>query len=211
MKKGDKYLNKQDNGFNIINKFFEVSKSEYDNTFNRRNKLDNKVNILFTAYAFFVLVYVELLKLIIENNIYDIKDLFNRISKLDFCRICNIITVVKEYPSIYLKKLMLLILSILIILITILLLYNLCKLLILLSGIELSSFDPDEILSKNMLSLRNIGCLKYIIANLEICKNNNNMLLNEKYDKYNEVIKTTWILVILLVATFLLNASLYLL
>ena len=97
MKKADKYLNKKDNSFNIINKFFEVSKSEYDNTFNRRNKLDNKVNILFTAYAFFVLVYVELLKLIIKNSIYDIKDLFSKILKLSFCRMCNIIAIMKEY------------------------------------------------------------------------------------------------------------------
>ena len=108
MKKDGKYLNKKDNSFNIMNKFFEVSKSEYDNTFNRCNKLDNKVNILFTAYAFFVLVYVELLKLIIKNSIYDIKDLFYRMSKLSFCRICNIITIMKEYPFIYLKKQMLL-------------------------------------------------------------------------------------------------------
>ena len=108
MKKADKYLNKKDNSFNIINKFFEVSKSEYDNTFNRRNKLDNKVNILFTAYAFFVLVYVELLKLIIKNSIYDIKDLFSKILKLSFCRMCNIIAIMKEYPFIYLKELMLL-------------------------------------------------------------------------------------------------------
>ena len=95
-----------------------------------------------------------------------------------------------------------------IIVITIILLYNLCKLLTLLSGIELSRFDSNEILSKNMLSMRNIGCLKYIIANLEKCKNYNNMLLDKKYNKFNEIIKKTRILVVLLVVTFLLNASL---
>ena len=181
------YFNENNNSSINYELLLTVAKNEYDESFKHREKLDTKINILFTAYAFIVLIYVQLISSIDNKIINDISKLILEIFKNKIISIKLFLFLIGFIVS------------------TIFIIFNVLSLLCILKGIILEHFDSSEILDKNMFESCDKVNVKYIIALYEKCKFKNNDIINDKFLEYNKAINRTIIMIIVIIFTYLLK------
>lgn len=164
-----------------------VAKNEYDESFKHREKLDVKINILFTVYAFMILIYTQLIGSIDKNTIVDIYNLAYGILN-------NTIIDIKLFLFLFG-----------IVTSTILIIANVFLLLFILKGITLEHFDSGEIFEKNLFESSEKTNVKFVTAIYEHCRSKNNEIINNKYLEYNKAINRTVIMIVAIIFTYLLK------
>lgn len=148
---------------------FNITKSEYDHTLNRSEKLDNKVYISLTFYAFMFVFVIDLI-----DNILNFK------------------------VSSDIKQIVLIVLYILICFITIsIFLYTLVKLVKLLKPMEIDHFNPKYLVQENMQEdfpniIYTFALNKYADYIID-----NNEKLEARFKDYNKCLDNiTWIVIL---------------
>lgn len=162
-------------------------KNEYNESFKHREKLDAKINILFTVYAFIILIYIQLINSIEKDTVKNIYQLIYGIFN-------NAITDIKLFLFL-----------IGIIISTIYIIINILSLLFILKGITLEHIDSSEILDRNLFESCDKTNAKFIAALYEKCRSKNNDIINVKYLEYNKAINRTVIMIIAIILTYLLK------
>lgn len=158
----------------------EIVKNEYDHCFDRSSKLDNKVYILLTACAFLFIM------------------LSNAIEKI------RLIGIPQGKSQFIVDSGYIVLLTINILLFV----FILIKLIKLLRGIELKSFDSFDVLEKNMVRAEKTRVIQYACMTYEKCRDYNNALIESKYRQFNECTKLMVANIILLLIVSLYSSIL---
>lgn len=140
---------------------YESTKNEYDHCVQRSEKLDNKVYIILTVYAF-------LFVLLCDN-----------IKKIDTF----------SFPENQIQLALVITYSIFLMFNIILYIFTLIKLVDLLKAISIERFDPQTILENNMISTNSKALAKYICSLYTKCIYINNSILEKRFQKFNVCIK----------------------
>ena len=148
----------------------EISRLEYEHSFRRAEKLDNKVYILLTVCGF---VFVMLVNALQNIGSIDIFSPFKSwwIFAYDLFLVIDIVT------SIFL----------------------LWRLIHLLSGMQLKRYDSNFILEYNMLTEDNTTTARFTIMHYEQARDYNNALIDKRYKLFDGSIIMLILLIMLLV------------
>ena len=183
----DNQQKKKDKSQTNYDTLLTSAKNEYDQSFKHREKLDAKINIIFTVYAFMILIYIQLISSIEKDTVEGIKELILELLN-------NKIVDVKLF-----------LFSIGFAVSTILIIYNVLSLLSILKGVSLEHFDSSEILNRNLFEENEKANAKFITALYEGCKSRNNSIINNKFLEYNDTTDRTIAMIIAIIFTYLLK------
>lgn len=157
---------------------FDAAKNEYEHSFQRSEKLDNKIYILLTVCAFFFVLLTDLIKGISEI----------------------------EFPNTQTELALVITFSILMFLSVALFVLMLIWLIKLLKGIELNRIDASEIVSHNMANAKDNQVAGFIIMRYEQCRNHNNDLVEDRFKAFNKCVTLLVVnAIVLLMLAFMRN------
>lgn len=136
---------------------YESTKAEYDHCVQRSEKLDNKVYILLTVYAFLFVLLCDIIK---------------KISDFSF-------------PNNKIQLVLIITYSVLLSLNVILYIFILIKLTHLLKGVSIERFKPQIILEKNMIDADSKAVAKYVCSRYNQCIDTNSNILEKRFKQFN--------------------------
>ena len=136
---------------------YEATKVEYDHCVQRSEKLDNKVYILLTVYAFLFVLLCDIIK---------------KISCFSFPGNKTQLALIITY-------------SIFLTLDIILYIFTLIKLIHLLKGVAIERFNPQVVLKRDMVNADSKAVAKYICSRYNQCIDTNNTILEKRYQQFN--------------------------
>ena len=139
---------------------YETTKAEYDHCVQRSEKLDNKVYIILTVYAFLFVLLCDIIK---------------KISDFSF-------------PKDNVQLALLIIYSILLTLNVSLYVLPLIQLTHLLKGVAIQRFDPQIILKREMIDANSKAVAKYICSRYNQCIDTNKNILEKRFEKFNKCV-----------------------
>lgn len=140
---------------------YEAVRCEYDHCIQRFERLDNKIYIALTICAFLFVLIVDIIK------------------KIE----------VFSFPQTSIQLLLIIIYSILTTVDLGLFTYSLLTLTILLKSANLLRIEPFIVFEKDLPNETSICCVKYLCSKYIQCIEENNMLLEKNFMKYNKCIK----------------------
>ena len=136
---------------------YESTKAEYDHCVQRSEKLDNKVYILLTVYAFLFVLLCDIIK---------------KISCFSFPGNKTQLALIITY-------------SIFLTLDIILYIFTLIKLIHVLKGVAIERFNPQVVLKRDMVNADSKAVAKYICSRYNQCIDTNNTILEKRYQQFN--------------------------
>lgn len=139
---------------------YESIKAEYEHCVQRSEKLDNKIYIILTVYAFIFVLICDVIK---------------KIENFTFPTSTVQLTLVITYS-------VLLVINILIYVFTLIQLTKLLK------GISIRRFNPISVLSRDMINFDSKTVARYICSQYNICIDSNNDILEKKFKKFNDCV-----------------------
>lgn len=139
---------------------FEATKLEYEHCIQRSEKLDNKIYIALTICAFLFVLITDTLKKIAEFN---------------FPKTAIQLGLIISYALLMATILGIYTFSVL----------NLTKLL---KGVPLKRFDTLIILERDFPNCNSIACVRYICSKYTDCIKTNNLILEQRFIRYNKCI-----------------------
>lgn len=156
---------------------YEATKAEYDHCVQRSEKLDNKVYIILTVYAFLFVLLCDIIK---------------KISDFSF-------------PQNNIQLALLIIYSILLTLNVSLYVLTLIQLTHLLKGVAIQRFDPQIILKKEMIDANSKPVAKYICSRYNQCIDTNKNILENRFENFNKCVNC--MIPIIIISIFLIFIS----
>lgn len=154
----------------LLNMCLEISKTEYEHSFRRAERLDNKVYILLTVCAFIFVVLISAI---------------NKVSEYDVTAFCS-----NTWICVY---------DILLIVCVVLTIVLLGALIYSLSGAEFKRYDSNQILEHNMLSVDMKRVTRFSIMKYENARDHNNKIVTKRYRILNFCVYILIILVVMLI------------
>lgn len=136
---------------------YECTKTEYDHCVQRSEKLDNKVYILLTVYAFLFVLLCDIIK---------------EISNFSF-------------PESQIQLILIITYSVLLVFNIILYVFILLQLTHLLKGVSIKRFKQKIILERDMISADSKAIARYVCFRYNQCIDTNNDILEKRYKKFN--------------------------
>lgn len=142
---------------------FEATKAEYDHCVQRSEKLDNKIYIILTVYAFL------------------------------FVLLCDIIKKIEtfSFPKNQIQLILLITYSILLALNISLYIFTLIQLTHLLKGVSISRFKPIAILEREMIDANSKTVARYICSKYNESISENNDIIEKRFKKFNNCVNCT--------------------
>lgn len=142
---------------------FEAAKAEYDHCVQRSEKLDNKIYIILTVYAFL------------------------------FVLLCDIIKKIEtfSFPKNQIQLILLITYSILLALNISLYIFTLIQLTHLLKGVSISRFKPIAILEREMIDANSKTVARYICSKYNESISENNDIIEKRFKKFNNCVNCT--------------------
>lgn len=136
---------------------YESTKAEYDHCVQRSEKLDNKVYILLTVYAFLFVLLCDILKKITEFS----------------------------FPKSYIQFTLIIVYSVLLGFDIGLYVFVLIRLTHLLKGVSIERFKPQIVLEKDMINADSKAVARYVCSCYNKCIDTNNNMLEKRFKKFN--------------------------
>lgn len=156
---------------------YETTKAEYDHCVQRSEKLDNKVYIILTVYAFLFALLCDIIK-----------------KSSDF-----------SFPQSNIQLVLLIIYSILLALNVFLYVLILIQLTYLLKGVAIQRFNPQIILEREMIDANSKAVAKYICSRYNQCIDTNKNILEKRFEKFNKCVNC--MIPIIIISIFLIFIS----
>lgn len=139
---------------------YESIKSEYEHCVQRSERLDNKIYIILTVFAFIFVLICDVIK---------------KIESFSFPTSASQLALIVTYS-------VLLTINILIYVFTLIQLTKLLK------GISIRRFNPTSVLSRDMINSDSKTVARYICSQYNICIDSNNEILEKKFKKFNDCV-----------------------
>lgn len=136
---------------------YESTKTEYDHCVQRSEKLDNKVYILLTVYAFLFVLLCDIIK---------------KITEFSFPQSCIQLTLVIIYSALLAFDIGLYV-------------FILIRLTHLLKGIAIERFKPQIILERDMINADSKAVARYVCSRYNQCIDTNNNILEKRFKQFN--------------------------
>lgn len=152
---------------------YESTKAEYEHCIQRSEKLDNKVNIILTVYAFLFVLLCDIIKKIADFT----------------------------FPKSHIQFFLLISFSILLTLNIILYVFTLIQLTHMLKGVTIERFDPQIILKREMIDANSKAVAKYICSRYNQCIDTNKNILEKRFKNFNKCLNC--IIPIIIISIFL--------
>ena len=136
---------------------YESTKAEYDHCVQRSERLDNKVYIILTVYAFIFVLLCDILKKIGDFS----------------------------FPKDQIQLALIIVYSILLTFNSMLYIFTLIQLTSLLKGVSIQRFSPEKVLERDMVNVNSITVARYVCSRYTQCIDTNNNILEKRFKKFN--------------------------
>ncbi len=136
---------------------YESTKAEYDHCVQRSERLDNKVYIILTVYAFIFVLLCDILKKIGDFS----------------------------FPKDQIQLALIIVYSILLTFNSMLYIFTLIQLTSLLKGVSIQRFSPQKVLERDMVNVNSKTVARYVCSRYTQCIGTNNNILEKRFKKFN--------------------------